>query len=387
MTSQFKYGLFLSHSWTNKEFVKTFKAKVEAKGVKCWIDDERMAAGDYLYDEIRIGVEESQVFAAFVSEPYVQSDNCNKEFSLAVDWKRPILPIRLIDGQWPPQGKVALGLAGKLYLDVRNGIIDDNALEELLKRAGLLPTNTNTGVVDSTDTKKHEDDAESVRKNEAKVVNASARTCLEEEAAAVKRRVEEKEIIPDVLPMDPVILVRFLKTNKVQNDVNEAIRIVGMLRSIALSSSGKQICINSGAPSALTDLFRERAVRDNWKAIRDIAATLDSISLCTAGMKACIIANTPFVLTSLAGEKAVKENGEAAKWIAGALWNIAMDDRGRQSCIKAGAVSALKSLSSERAVKDDDDASLWVRGARESVTHNPREYNQHLRNYKLKQSS
>jgi hypothetical protein len=43
MTSQFKYGLFLSHSWKNKEFVKTFKAKVEAKGVKCWIDTEQMA--------------------------------------------------------------------------------------------------------------------------------------------------------------------------------------------------------------------------------------------------------------------------------------------------------------------------------------------------------
>jgi hypothetical protein len=44
-----------------------------------------------------------------------------------------------------------------LYLDVRNGIIDDNALEELLKRTGLLPTNTNTGVVDSTDTISHDD--------------------------------------------------------------------------------------------------------------------------------------------------------------------------------------------------------------------------------------
>jgi hypothetical protein len=48
MTSQFKYGLFLSHSWKNNEFVKTFKAKVDAKGVKCWIDTERIAAGDEL---------------------------------------------------------------------------------------------------------------------------------------------------------------------------------------------------------------------------------------------------------------------------------------------------------------------------------------------------
>jgi len=134
------FGLFLSHSWVNKDFVEAFKTKVEAKGVKCWIDTEQMPAGSALHDEIQKGLKNSRVFVAFISEAYVRSDNCNMEFSLAVDWKKPIIPVKLTSGRWPPEGNVATGLAGKLYLDGTAGVINEKILYETLKSNGLLPS-------------------------------------------------------------------------------------------------------------------------------------------------------------------------------------------------------------------------------------------------------
>jgi hypothetical protein len=131
-----KFDLFLSHSWNDKPFVESFKTRVEAKGVRCWIDTEQMSAGAWLFDAIQDGIDDSKIFVAFVSEKYKQSENCNKEFALAVDWKKDILPIRLIEGRWPPKAKIAAGLAGKLYLD---GIqpIDENTLDKILENMGL----------------------------------------------------------------------------------------------------------------------------------------------------------------------------------------------------------------------------------------------------------
>jgi len=415
MNSQHKFGLFLSHSWENKAFVEAFKAKVEAKGVRCWIDKEKIVGGDALQDEIQKGLKNSKIFVAFISEAYVQSDNCNKEFSLAVDWKKRIIPVKLTNGQWPPEGNVATGLAGKLYLDGTTGVINEKILYETLKSNGLV-------MLTSTMDINHEDDAKSSQRTAEEEAAAKRKTEEEEEVAArrrvedeaaarrkteaaVKRKAdeeaarkrEEKEAdarrneevdrIPEVLPMDPVKLVRFLTMSRVRNDVNEIRRVVGMLRPMLVNDSGRQGCIDAGAPQVLTELASERVVIENWKAVREIAASLDSISLTQAGITACIKANTPSVLTALGRERAVRENGEAAKWVAGAIWNIAMTDRGRLDCIRAGAPQVLKSMASEMAIKDDEDAKLWVMGARASLTHDPREYNQHLRNYKIKQSS
>jgi hypothetical protein len=60
------------------------------------------------------------------------------------------------------------------------------------------------------------------------------------------------------------------------------------------------------------------------------------------GRQSCIDAGAPLALTELAKEKAVKENSDAARWnVAYALGNIAKSDTGRQSCIDAGAPLAL----------------------------------------------
>ena len=133
-----KFSFFLSHQWDSKPLVEALKRRLEQRaGVRCWVDTEQMAAGAWLFDAIQDGIDESAVFMAFVSDKYTESDNCNKEFALAVDWKKPVMPINLVQGRWPPKGKTAASLAGKLYLEGK-AEISDKQIDDMLRGFGIL---------------------------------------------------------------------------------------------------------------------------------------------------------------------------------------------------------------------------------------------------------
>jgi hypothetical protein len=143
-----KFDLFLSHSWSDKSFVELFKKRVEEKGISCWIDTEQMPLGSSLDTRMKDGVKDSNFFVAFISKPYLQSESCKREFALALDWKKVIIPVRLIDGseKWPPEeGDVAIGIARKVYLDGTRPI-NDSELDNMLLNLGL--------VVDTSSSKK-----------------------------------------------------------------------------------------------------------------------------------------------------------------------------------------------------------------------------------------
>ena len=128
-----------------------------------------MAGGAWLYEKIAAGINVSAVFMAFVSAEYVASDNCNKEFNrelrarllareavarlapstltartplahpravVAVDWKKCLVPVNLIEGRWPPVCGLAPSLAGKLYIDGK-AAITDAILDAFLAEHGL----------------------------------------------------------------------------------------------------------------------------------------------------------------------------------------------------------------------------------------------------------
>jgi TIR domain len=132
-----KTKIFLSHCWANKPLAEALKHRIEERGVRCWIDTEQIGGGAWLYDEISLGIDECPVFMSFVSKEYIASENCNKEFNLAVDWKRHIVAVNLVDGQWPPKGGFAPSLAGKVYLDGKI-FISDEKLNKMLVDLNLL---------------------------------------------------------------------------------------------------------------------------------------------------------------------------------------------------------------------------------------------------------
>jgi hypothetical protein len=93
-------------------------------------------------------------------------------------------------------------------------------------------------------------------------------------------------------------------------------RIAGALSAIAESETGRQSCIDAGAALALTELAREKVVKENgaW----GVAIALGNIAKSEIGRQSCISAGAPLALTELAREEAVKENGEAARLVANA---------------------------------------------------------------------
>jgi hypothetical protein len=72
-------------------------------------------------------------------------------------------------------------------------------------------------------------------------------------------------------------------------------------------------------------LAKEKAVKENGDAARNVATALGNIASSETGRQSCIDAGAPLALTNLAKEKAVKENGNAASNVASALGNIAQE--------------------------------------------------------------
>jgi hypothetical protein len=94
--------------------------------------------------------------------------------------------------------------------------------------------------------------------------------------------------------------------------------------ALAVSESGRQACIASGAPSALTVLAREKAAKESSSSARYVAEALWAILETDAGKQACNSAGTAFALTALARERVVKENSSTAcKYVSWALASIA----------------------------------------------------------------
>lgn len=112
--------------------MEAFKARLDARGIPGWIDTGRMAAGDALYREIAEGIGAAEVFICFLSPDYMKSLNCGKEFRLAGDWRKKMLPVVVADigPLWPPPGDFAPHLAGTLYLGMKDGV--DSLSDEML---------------------------------------------------------------------------------------------------------------------------------------------------------------------------------------------------------------------------------------------------------------
>jgi hypothetical protein len=83
---------------------------------------------------------------------------------------------------------------------------------------------------------------------------------------------------PQVLPKDAVELVKLLKLESVTKDANEIVRVLDALKNIAQSDTGRQSCIAAGAPLALTNLAKEKIVKETGTAAGNVAFALGNIA-------------------------------------------------------------------------------------------------------------
>lgn len=95
--------IFLSHKTEDKSLVLKAEQVLMQSLIETWMDKDSMAGGDQLGDKILKGINESAVFAAFISERYFDSNWCPKEFQHAyqrsIAGQIRILPILIGDVQ------------------------------------------------------------------------------------------------------------------------------------------------------------------------------------------------------------------------------------------------------------------------------------------------
>jgi hypothetical protein len=129
-------SIFLSHTHSDKPFVRRLGADLRRAGVRIWIDEAELQIGDSLIEKIREGIDEMEYVGAVLSPSSVKSGWVQRELDVAmnqeIQGKRvKVLPILLEDCDLPGF------LVGKLYADFRDPGIYEESLSFLLRKLGV----------------------------------------------------------------------------------------------------------------------------------------------------------------------------------------------------------------------------------------------------------
>lgn len=97
---------FLSHSSSDKPFIRQLAADLSAKGISVWLDEQRIRVGDSIPDKIAQGLASSDYFLIALSQNSVASEWVKKELNsaLVTEVQRRnvhILPLKLDDVRIP----------------------------------------------------------------------------------------------------------------------------------------------------------------------------------------------------------------------------------------------------------------------------------------------
>jgi len=85
--------IFISYSNKDSEFVYKFKNDLNEVGINTWIDIEQIEPGSMWQDEIKLGIQNSEIVILVLSNNYLTSNWVSFELALANDKK--IIPIKI----------------------------------------------------------------------------------------------------------------------------------------------------------------------------------------------------------------------------------------------------------------------------------------------------
>jgi len=169
-----------------------------------------------------------------------------------------------------------------------------------------------------------------------------------------------------VLTDDAAKLVRLLNAaGRVTINTIEIIRVSKELEKIAFNVTGKQVCKDVGAPSALISLARERIVKESLDALRAVASAYKAIT--DKDIDKVILVEDVTQLLNITRLETIKSNVTEIVRVSLRLRNIAKDDLGRKVCIDEGAPSTLTNLLRERVVRENILAAASVVAALQDI--------------------
>jgi hypothetical protein len=128
------HGIFLSHSHSDKRFVRHLKEALHERGVEdIWVDEAEIMVGDSLIQKIEEGLKKTRYFGVVLSPQAVQSQWVKKELEAAMSKELKtgsvvVLPLLYQQCDLPPF------LEGKLYADFTSPTEFNESLEKLVRR-------------------------------------------------------------------------------------------------------------------------------------------------------------------------------------------------------------------------------------------------------------
>lgn len=124
--------VFLSYSHNDSEAVEKIAQKLSEAGLNCWIDKDRLRAGENYNASIDTAIKASFVFISFFSETYVNKKYCQHEFDVAVDSEKSILTVCIdrVTEEDNKQFAYAFSFAaGHNILGYKSGVEDDSDID------------------------------------------------------------------------------------------------------------------------------------------------------------------------------------------------------------------------------------------------------------------
>ena len=126
-----KYDVFVSYSRKDTRIVDEFVNRLEAEGVRVWIDRDGVESGDAFKRVIVNAIKESALFMFFSSEFSNTSPWTTKEVSIAVHYGKPIIPIKIDKTIYSED--IEFDLVNLDYIDYSDPTMQQPMMEKLVR--------------------------------------------------------------------------------------------------------------------------------------------------------------------------------------------------------------------------------------------------------------
>lgn len=126
-----KYDIFISYSRKDGAIVQSVADRLKAEGYACWMDVNGIESGDVFKRVLVQAIKESKIVVFFSSANSNNTEWTVKEINIAVQLKKPIIPVLLDDTSY--DDSIMFDLSGLDYIPYQKNSIRDIGLGKLLR--------------------------------------------------------------------------------------------------------------------------------------------------------------------------------------------------------------------------------------------------------------
>ncbi len=139
-SEEFQNDVFLSYNSEDKPVVRELKRLLAAKGRTVWFDEDELQPGIPWQELLEIGIRSSRSVVVVIGKDGLgpwENEEMRAALMLAVDNKRPVIPVLMPGAQTKP--KLPMFLVTRTWVDLRTGLNDDGVRRLVWGITGAKP--------------------------------------------------------------------------------------------------------------------------------------------------------------------------------------------------------------------------------------------------------